>query len=46
MGWKTSGGGPSFSCMKKGVGQEKSCNTLGVAMNNNASNLLTADMHT
>ena len=30
VGWKKSGGGPSFSCMKKGVGQEKSYNTLGV----------------
>ena len=30
VGWKKGGGGPSFSCMKNGVGQEKSCNTLGV----------------
>ena len=30
VGWKKSGGGPSFSCMKKVVGQKESCNTLGV----------------
>ena len=32
-GLEKSGGGPSLSCMKNGVGQEKSCNTLGWAMN-------------
>ena len=45
VGWKKSGGGPSFSCMKKGWAKKNHAIHWGWGMNNHVSNLLTADMH-
>ena len=46
VGWKKSGGGPSFLCTKKGWVKKHHAMHWGWAMKNYASVLLAADMYT